>query len=150
MVNSKRAESEQEKAKYLKKQFKTDSQKGGRIYLFWGEEMHAKSIDEKVLEQENILPQASGNNDSKMWVSLKNFINIKEQSQKPVDMKITLIKTSNKFEIIYGEVSGRLGSLGIPTACRKKRYIDKKTQGKRRQIASEIEAELNENRSPVR
>ncbi|CAG8506822.1 17806_t:CDS:10 [Acaulospora morrowiae] len=42
-----------------------------------------------------------------------------------VDMKSTLIKTSNKFEIIYGEVSGGLGPLGIPTACRKKRYLDK-------------------------
>ncbi|CAG8742557.1 9377_t:CDS:2, partial [Racocetra fulgida] len=38
-----------------------------------------------------------------------------------VDMKSTLIKTTNKFEIIYGEVSGGLGPLRIPTACRKKR-----------------------------
>ena len=40
-------------------------------------------------------------------------------------MKSTLIKTTNKFEIIYGEVSGGLGPLGIPTACRKKHYLDK-------------------------
>ncbi|CAG8565223.1 2025_t:CDS:2 [Acaulospora morrowiae] len=39
-------------------------------------------------------------------------------------MKSTLIKTTNKFESIY-EVSRGLGSLGIPTACRKKRYLDK-------------------------
>ncbi|CAG8641269.1 7205_t:CDS:10, partial [Dentiscutata heterogama] len=144
-----------------------------------------------------------------------------------IDMKSTLIKTSNKFEVIYGEVAGGLGQLGIPTACRKKRYLDKKrtnliiygwlqfglelnfyamdwsgagiyrfglidqcrlpsdgdefgiledaycilkllenksletekvvkqlflenTKGKRRQTASETEAELNENRSPER
>ncbi|CAG8477785.1 11474_t:CDS:10 [Acaulospora morrowiae] len=42
-----------------------------------------------------------------------------------VDMKSTLFKTSNKFEVIYGEVAGGLGPLGIPTACRKKRYLDK-------------------------
>ncbi|CAH1768215.1 2375_t:CDS:10 [Entrophospora sp. SA101] len=42
-----------------------------------------------------------------------------------VDMKSTLVKTSNKFEVIYGEVAGGLGPLGIPTACRKKRYLDK-------------------------
>ncbi|CAG8461713.1 13899_t:CDS:10 [Cetraspora pellucida] len=42
-----------------------------------------------------------------------------------VDMKSTLIKTSNKFEVIYGEVSGGLGPHGIPTACRKKRFLDK-------------------------
>ncbi|CAI2183204.1 8443_t:CDS:10 [Funneliformis geosporum] len=42
-----------------------------------------------------------------------------------VDMKSTLVKTANKFEVIYGEVAGGLGPLGIPTACRKKRYLDK-------------------------
>ncbi|CAG8590761.1 1155_t:CDS:10 [Funneliformis mosseae] len=42
-----------------------------------------------------------------------------------VDMKSTLVKTSNKFEVIYGEVAGGLGPFGIPTACRKKRYLDK-------------------------
>ncbi|CAG8648740.1 6972_t:CDS:10, partial [Funneliformis caledonium] len=42
-----------------------------------------------------------------------------------VDMKSTLIKTSNKFEVIYGEVAGGLGPFGLPTACRRKRYLDK-------------------------
>ncbi|CAG8710089.1 14647_t:CDS:2, partial [Funneliformis mosseae] len=41
-----------------------------------------------------------------------------------VDMKSTLVKTANKFEVIYGEVAGGLGLLGIQTACRKKRYLD--------------------------
>ncbi|CAG8669738.1 7544_t:CDS:2, partial [Funneliformis mosseae] len=42
-----------------------------------------------------------------------------------VDMKGTLIKTPNKFEIIYGEVSGGLTSFGLPASCRKKQYVDK-------------------------
>src|SRR6266542_2617843 len=42
-----------------------------------------------------------------------------------VDMKAILIKTSRKFEVIYGEVAGGLGPFGIPTACRKKRFLDK-------------------------
>lgn len=40
-------------------------------------------------------------------------------------MKSTFVKISNKFEVIYGEVAGGLGSFGISTACRKKRYLDK-------------------------
>lgn len=40
-------------------------------------------------------------------------------------MKSTLVKTPNKFEVIYGEVAGGLGPFGIPTACRRKRYLDK-------------------------
>ncbi|CAG8521250.1 7062_t:CDS:2 [Acaulospora morrowiae] len=42
-----------------------------------------------------------------------------------VDMKGTLIKTPNKFEVIYGEVSGGLTSFGIPASCPKKQYVDK-------------------------
>ncbi|CAG8511147.1 11798_t:CDS:2 [Ambispora leptoticha] len=42
-----------------------------------------------------------------------------------VDMKVTLLKTPNKFEALFGEVSGGLGQFGIPTACRKKRFLDK-------------------------
>ncbi|CAI2188276.1 15327_t:CDS:10, partial [Funneliformis geosporum] len=34
-----------------------------------------------------------------------------------VDMKGILVKTPNKFEIIYGEVSGGLGSFGLPSSC---------------------------------
>ncbi|CAG8536868.1 14270_t:CDS:2, partial [Funneliformis mosseae] len=40
---------------------------------------------------------------------------------KKVDMKAMLLKTSNKFEALFGEVSGGLGPFGVPTACRKKR-----------------------------
>ncbi|CAG8654601.1 3502_t:CDS:10 [Funneliformis caledonium] len=42
-----------------------------------------------------------------------------------VDMKATLTKTLNKFEVIYGEVAGGLRPFGIPSACRKKRFLDK-------------------------
>ena len=42
-----------------------------------------------------------------------------------VDMKVTLLKTPNKFEALFGEVAGGLGPFGIPTACRKKRFLDK-------------------------
>ncbi|CAG8707289.1 12246_t:CDS:10, partial [Acaulospora morrowiae] len=42
-----------------------------------------------------------------------------------VDMKGTLVRTPNKFEIIYGEVSGGLTSFGLPASCRKKQYVDK-------------------------
>ncbi|CAG8762389.1 12221_t:CDS:2, partial [Racocetra fulgida] len=38
---------------------------------------------------------------------------------------VTLLKTPNKFEAIFGEVAGGLGSFGVPTACRKKRFLDK-------------------------
>ncbi|CAG8645308.1 10731_t:CDS:2, partial [Ambispora leptoticha] len=41
-----------------------------------------------------------------------------------IDMKVTLLKTPNKFEALFGEVSGGLGPFGIPTACRKKRFLD--------------------------
>src|SRR6185436_13976954 len=42
-----------------------------------------------------------------------------------VDMKVTLLKMQNKFEALFGEVAGGLGSFGVPTACRKKRFLDK-------------------------
>ncbi|RHZ52656.1 hypothetical protein Glove_459g8 [Diversispora epigaea] len=51
----------------------------------------------------------------------------KAQIGRRVDMKSTLVKTSNKFEVIYGKVAEGLGPLGIPTACRKKHYFDKIT-----------------------
>ncbi|CAI2188137.1 6417_t:CDS:10 [Funneliformis geosporum] len=41
-----------------------------------------------------------------------------------VDMKCVLVKTLNKFEVVYGEVSGGLGPFG-PSAHRKKRFLDK-------------------------
>lgn len=40
-----------------------------------------------------------------------------------VDMKCVLVKTPNKFEVVYGEVSGGL-PFG-PSAHRKKRFLDK-------------------------
>jgi len=40
-------------------------------------------------------------------------------------MKATLLNTPNKFEAIFGEVAGGLGPFGSPTACRKKRFLDK-------------------------
>ncbi|CAG8715280.1 4428_t:CDS:2 [Funneliformis caledonium] len=49
----------------------------------------------------------------------------KARMGRKVDMKATLTKTLNKFEVIYGEVAGGLGSFGIPSACRKKRFLDK-------------------------
>ncbi|CAG8741846.1 1791_t:CDS:2, partial [Racocetra persica] len=49
----------------------------------------------------------------------------KARMGKKVDMKVTLLKTPNKFEALFGEVSGELGQFGIPTACRKKRFLDK-------------------------
>ncbi|CAI2177722.1 13174_t:CDS:10 [Funneliformis geosporum] len=49
----------------------------------------------------------------------------KARMGRKVDMKATLIKTSNKFEVIYGEVARGLGPLGIPMACPKKRFLDK-------------------------
>ena len=42
-----------------------------------------------------------------------------------VDMKGTLVRTPNKFEIIYGEISGGLTSFGLPASCRRKQYVDK-------------------------
>ncbi|PKY59673.1 hypothetical protein RhiirA4_482627 [Rhizophagus irregularis] len=39
-------------------------------------------------------------------------------------MKETLVKIPNKFEIIYGEVSGGLTSFSLPTSCRKKQYVN--------------------------
>ncbi|RIA88385.1 hypothetical protein C1645_826451 [Glomus cerebriforme] len=42
-----------------------------------------------------------------------------------VDMKSTLIQTSNKFEVIYGKVTEGLGPFGTPTACHRKRYLNK-------------------------
>ncbi|CAG8694093.1 13355_t:CDS:2 [Acaulospora morrowiae] len=49
----------------------------------------------------------------------------KARMSRKVDMKATLIKTLNKFEVIYGEVAGGLGPFGIPSACRKKRFLHK-------------------------
>ncbi|CAG8737504.1 39705_t:CDS:2, partial [Gigaspora margarita] len=49
----------------------------------------------------------------------------KARMGRKVDMKVTLLKTPNKFEALFGEVSGGLGQHGIPTACRKKRFLDK-------------------------
>ncbi|CAG8530591.1 11444_t:CDS:2 [Dentiscutata heterogama] len=42
-----------------------------------------------------------------------------------VDMKGTSLKTSNKFEAIFGEAAGGLGPFGAAAACRKKRFLDK-------------------------
>ena len=42
-----------------------------------------------------------------------------------VDMKGTLKNTPNKFEALFGEVSGGILSLGISSSSRKKRYLDK-------------------------
>ncbi|RHZ74319.1 hypothetical protein Glove_226g27 [Diversispora epigaea] len=49
----------------------------------------------------------------------------KARMGRKVDMKVTLLKTPNKFEALFGEVAGGLGPSGIPTACRKKRFLDK-------------------------
>ncbi|CAG8527868.1 11147_t:CDS:10, partial [Ambispora leptoticha] len=49
----------------------------------------------------------------------------KARMGRKVDMKVTLLKTPNKFEALFGEVSGGLGQFGIPKACRKKRFLDK-------------------------
>ncbi|RIB00610.1 hypothetical protein C2G38_2150799 [Gigaspora rosea] len=49
----------------------------------------------------------------------------KSRLGRKVDMKVTLLKTSNKFEVIFGEVAGGLGPFGVPTACRRKRFLDK-------------------------
>ncbi|RIA98090.1 hypothetical protein C1645_731868 [Glomus cerebriforme] len=49
----------------------------------------------------------------------------KARMGRKVDMKATLIRTSNKFKVIYGEVARGLGPLGIPMACLKKRFLDK-------------------------
>ncbi|CAG8701005.1 10476_t:CDS:2 [Funneliformis caledonium] len=43
-----------------------------------------------------------------------------------VDMKGILVKTPNKFKIIYDKVSGGLGPFGLPASCKKKQYVDKK------------------------
>ncbi len=48
----------------------------------------------------------------------------KARTGRKVDMKCVLIKTPNKFEVVYGEVSGGLGPFG-PSAHRKKRFLDK-------------------------
>ncbi|CAG8507361.1 5175_t:CDS:2, partial [Cetraspora pellucida] len=205
------------------------------------EDALVESIDENILDQENLLPKANGmmtEEELKMSTTFPLFRGIftsdkikiawgeiqalptkyaRNEKENPfkrarvgrrVDMKSTLIKTSPKFEVIYGEVSGGLGPHGIPTACRleinfyamdwsgvgiyrfglidqcrlpsdddefgiledafcilkllecqyKSLEIEKvvkqlfleNTKGKRRQITSEIEAELNENRSPER
>ncbi|KAF0392115.1 hypothetical protein F8M41_010594 [Gigaspora margarita] len=44
---------------------------------------------------------------------------------KKVDMKGTLTCAPIKFEVLYGKVSGGLFSLGLPTACKRKKYLDK-------------------------
>ncbi|CAG8660218.1 11073_t:CDS:2, partial [Acaulospora morrowiae] len=49
----------------------------------------------------------------------------KSRMGRKVDMKVTLLKTPNKFEALFGEVAGGLGPFGVPTACRKKRFLDK-------------------------
>ncbi|CAG8617319.1 4012_t:CDS:2, partial [Cetraspora pellucida] len=49
----------------------------------------------------------------------------KSRMRRKVDMKVTLLKTPNKFEALFGEVAGGLGPFGVPTACRKKRFLDK-------------------------
>ncbi|CAG8514998.1 12291_t:CDS:2 [Acaulospora colombiana] len=252
------------------------------------EDVLVESIDEKVLEKENMLPQAISNSVSKLGIYIRqaHYINPKLGQPKNMDAGIieafhkyqkTLPKTRKIFTPAYWGVldltgeslydckqlteeditqisqdfankiswktvppeeniqeyfdsncekkfDGGLGPLGIPTACRKKRYLDKvklmttmrdginkllkeckyiplekrlelnfyamdwsgadedefgmledaycilkllekksleveklvkqlfleNTKGKRRQIASETEAELNENRSPER
>src|SRR6266540_3183223 len=45
--------------------------------------------------------------------------------ERKVDMKGTLKNTPNKFEALFGEVSGGILSLGISSSSRKKRYLDK-------------------------
>lgn len=44
-----------------------------------------------------------------------------------VDMRSILIRTSNKFEAIYGKVVGGLQPIGVPTAHEEKRFLDKVT-----------------------
>ncbi|CAG8528955.1 3306_t:CDS:2 [Paraglomus occultum] len=50
---------------------------------------------------------------------------VRAQLHRKVDMKVTLLKTLIKFEALFGEVAGGLGPFGIPSSCRKKRYLDK-------------------------
>jgi len=52
------------------------------------------------------------------------MLEMKRGIHRKVDMKGVLIKTPNKFEVIYGEVSGGLGQFG-PSANLKKRFLDK-------------------------
>ncbi|CAG8512578.1 5320_t:CDS:2 [Dentiscutata erythropus] len=49
----------------------------------------------------------------------------KARMGRKVDIKGTLLKTSDKFEALFGEVTGGLGPLGVAAACHKKRFLDK-------------------------
>ncbi len=50
---------------------------------------------------------------------------VKARMGRKVDMKGTLMRTSNKFEALYGEVANGLSSLGTSLASQKKKYLDK-------------------------
>nr|CAG8604406.1 4392_t:CDS:2 [Entrophospora candida] len=55
------AKDKQEKAKYLKKQFQLDSQKGGPVYLFWAEKMHVTKlggIEKKSISEDSKLSRS--------------------------------------------------------------------------------------------
>ncbi|CAG8572964.1 11986_t:CDS:2 [Acaulospora morrowiae] len=50
---------------------------------------------------------------------------VKARMERKVDMKGVLNRTSNKFEALYREVAGRLSSIEISLASRKKIFFDK-------------------------
>ncbi|CAG8526273.1 4578_t:CDS:2 [Funneliformis caledonium] len=50
---------------------------------------------------------------------------VKAHIRRKVDMKDILIRTFNKFEVLYRKVTNRLSSLGVSFASQKKKYLDK-------------------------
>ncbi|PKY57612.1 hypothetical protein RhiirA4_449069 [Rhizophagus irregularis] len=55
---------------------------------------------------------------------LRIILKMSARMGRKVNMKATLTKTLNKFEVIYGEVAGGLGPFGIPSACQCKHVTD--------------------------
>ncbi|CAG8695582.1 6277_t:CDS:2 [Funneliformis mosseae] len=50
---------------------------------------------------------------------------VKARIRRKVDIKGILIRTSNKFEVLYEEVANRLSSFGVSLASQKKKYLNK-------------------------
>ncbi|CAG8664475.1 7970_t:CDS:10 [Ambispora leptoticha] len=93
-----------------------------------------KTCTEEELKMSTTFPLFSGIFNSPGEIRAISTNKARNEEQNPfmkarighkVDMKGTLVKTPNKFEIIYGEISGGLTSFGLPASCRKKQYVDK-------------------------
>ncbi|CAB4376386.1 unnamed protein product [Rhizophagus irregularis] len=84
-------------------------------------------LTEEELKMSLIFPLFRGIFTSDHIQNVWGEIKVDSLNTQRVDMRSILIRTSNKFEAIYGKVVGGLQPIGVPTAHEEKRFLDKVT-----------------------